>query len=63
MHLYILHRRGDRRGIISVFKDNKTYNVKLDGDNTKILNPKGLSKKEIKTIINKINYERIKTNE
>jgi glucan phosphoethanolaminetransferase (alkaline phosphatase superfamily) len=50
---YIMHRRGDQRGIISVFFNKKVYNVKLDGDYTKIID------KQNKQILNKINYDRI----
>ena len=52
---YIYHRRGDNRGIISIFENNKVYNIKLNGDKTAIIN----QDKEIPNIINKINYERI----
>lgn len=55
---YIVHKRADRRGVISVFNKEKTFNTLLDGDNTRLLEEN--SDKETKNeIINKINNERI----
>lgn len=55
---YIPYRRGDRRGTISVFDKNTIYDVQLNGDLTKIKNQR---ESEItRTIVNKINYERMK---
>ncbi len=58
---YTVYRRGDQRGIISVFSENKTYTIHLNGDNTKAENES--NSKVIRTIVNKINYERIKRQE
>lgn len=52
---YIFHRRGDQRGIISVFSNEIDFNVKLNGNMTKIIN----SNKNDE-VINRINYIRIK---
>lgn len=51
---YIIHRRGDQRGIISVFTKDEQFNIKLHGDKTRSLNGK-----ENKEVIEKINYSRI----
>lgn len=51
---YIIHRRGDQRGIISVFNENKIFNIKLNGDNTKIIEDE-----QNEEVLNKINYMRI----
>ncbi len=58
---YTVYRRGDQRGVVSVFSENKTYNVQLNGDNTKVKNEP--DSELIRTIVNKINYERIKRQE
>jgi phosphoglycerol transferase MdoB-like AlkP superfamily enzyme len=50
---YIIHKRGDRRNIITVFEKEKIYSVKLDGDSTNTLKYKN------EEIINKINAVRI----
>lgn len=52
-----IYRRGDRRGDITVFNKNTTYNVRLNGDNTKVTNHNKSNITE--DIVNKINYERI----
>lgn len=49
-----LHRRGDERGIISIFTQNENFNVKLLGDDTH-----ALSNNEHQNIVQKINYSRI----
>lgn len=51
---YILHRRGDQRGIISVFIKQNAYNILLNGDDTSFL-------ENIKydEVLNKINYSRV----
>lgn len=51
---YIVYRRGDKRGVISVFSKDINYNVILNGDDTYIDHQKNNI-----NIINKINYERI----
>lgn len=53
---YILHKRADRRGVISIFENKQVYNVMLGGDDTKFLNKTNNDKQEI---LDKINYERI----
>ena len=58
---FTVYRRGDKRGAITIFNKNDTYNLRLNGDKTKILNHK--SSNITKTIINKINFERIKHQE
>ena len=55
---FIIHKRADRRGVISVFNDEKVYNVLLDGDNTSLLEG-NIDKKTTREIIDKINNERI----
>jgi len=57
---YIVHRRGDNRGIISIFTPEQDYRVKLDGDNTKIVAGTASSDEIRSEIINKINWERIR---
>ena len=59
---YIIHKRADRRGVISVFNKEKVLNILLDGDDTRLLD-ENIDKKVRKDIINKINYERIKRKE
>jgi len=53
---YIIHRRGDIRGTISVFNKKDTYNIKLNGNYTSISS----KNKDSKKIISKINDTRIK---
>ena len=52
-----IYRRGDRRGDITVFNKDNTYNVRLNGDDTKVTNHNKSNITE--DIVNKINYERI----
>ena len=56
---YIAHRRGDNRDIISIFTSEQDYRVKLDGDNTKIVEGTPSSDEIRSEIINRINLERI----
>jgi lipoteichoic acid synthase len=56
---YIAHKRGDNRDIISIFYGGRELRVKLDGDDTRILNPENLDDAILKLIVNKINNERI----
>ena len=56
---YIAHRRGDNRDIISIFTSEQDYRVKLDGDNTKIVEGTPPSDEIRNEIINRINWERI----
>lgn len=59
---YVVYRRGDKRGFISIFdKNNSIYNIKLNGDNTKVVNQR--SSDITKKLVNKINYERIQRQE
>jgi glucan phosphoethanolaminetransferase (alkaline phosphatase superfamily) len=59
---FLIYRRGDKRGTVSVFNQKgELYNVRLNGDDTKVTN-QSISD-STKTIINKINYERIKRQE
>jgi hypothetical protein len=51
---YMIHRRGDQRGIVTVLEDNKVLNIKLNGDNTRVID--GENNQEL---IDKINYIRI----
>ena len=51
---YIFHRRGDQRGIISVFSKTNDFNVKLNGNKTRVINNKSNNE-----VINRINYIRI----
>jgi hypothetical protein len=53
---YILHRRGDQRGIISIFKNDDDFNIKLHGDKTNFIE----NKFSDKNILDKINHIRIK---
>lgn len=52
---YIVFRRGDERGMITVFSENNLFNVKLKGDETSVINDVNQDNE----ILNKINYERI----
>lgn len=54
---FTLYRRGDKRGIITVFNQNRIYNLRLNGDNTGIIDQR--ESFITKTIIDKINFERI----
>ncbi|MEJ5168883.1 MAG: hypothetical protein WHU93_06925, partial [Arcobacteraceae bacterium] len=55
---YIVYKRGYQRGIISVFNNNLSLNVKLNGDETNVISE--LADDMIKSnIVDKINYERI----
>jgi|GEM_PF-753056 len=57
---YIIHKRADRRGVISVFNKKFEANVLLDGDNTNILDDNSYISDNIKNqIIDKINHLRI----
>jgi hypothetical protein len=56
---YIAHKRGDNRDIVSVFYGGREVRVKLDGDDTRILNPENLDDAIVKSIVDKINNERI----
>jgi len=56
---YIAHKRGDHRDIISIFYGGRELRVKLDGDDTRIVNPENLDDAILKVIVNKINNERI----
>jgi phosphoglycerol transferase MdoB-like AlkP superfamily enzyme len=55
---YIVYKRGDQRGIISVFNDTLSTNVKLSGDDTDVIS-KTTDDITSSIIVNKINYERI----
>lgn len=52
---YIAHRRGDERGIISIFLENKEFNIKLNGDKTSAVDTINYDK----NILDKINSTRI----
>jgi len=56
---YIAYKRGDNRDIISIFNDGRELRIKLDGDNTRILNPKNLDNSMVNLVVHKINNERI----
>lgn len=51
---FIAHRRGDERGMVSIFTPNNSFNLKLNGDDTKIL-----KEEQNIEILNKINLTRI----
>ena len=57
--IYIAHKCGDNRNIISVYYNDIELRVKLDGDNTRILNPGNVNETVLNMIVNKINFERI----
>jgi hypothetical protein len=56
---FIIHKRGDQRGVISVLYKKTIFDIYLNANNTKILNPNGLTNDEYNMIINKINYDRV----
>lgn len=51
---FVFYRRGDSRDLVNIFSSDTIYTVKLNGDDTKIVN----NQNKIE-IVNKINYERI----
>lgn len=51
---FISHRRGDQRGVVSVFSKEKDFNIKLYGDKTHFI-----SKEKDDLILDKINFSRI----
>jgi hypothetical protein len=59
---YIAHRRGDNRDIISVFTENDDFQVKLDGDNTRLSGDQAADQTTRQMLINKINALRIARN-
>ncbi|XOB62612.1 LTA synthase family protein [Campylobacterota bacterium DY0563] len=52
---YIVHRRGDKRGIVSIFTEKDEFNIKFYGDETHILDNSIYPE-----VIEKINFTRIK---
>lgn len=55
---WIIHRRGDQRDKISVFKDQEEYLIELNGDHTRLLLPHTLEANMELTLLNKINHLR-----
>ncbi len=56
---YIAHRRGDNRDIISVFTENEDAQIKLDGDDTRLIGNWPGDQARQKILVNKINALRI----
>lgn len=56
---FIAHRRGDKRNLISIFTDENTATVILDGDDTRITSVYPENMKIRTSIINEINSIRI----
>jgi hypothetical protein len=56
---YTTYRRGDQRDIVSVFSNNKDWSVKLDGDNTRVVNDNSPDQETKDSIKQKINAVRI----
>lgn len=56
---YILHRRGDNRDIISVFAEHDDYQVKLDGDQTRVIGQQVVTTDLQRILLEKINTLRI----
>jgi lipoteichoic acid synthase len=56
---YIAHRRGDYRDVISIFTDNQDYLVKLDGDNTRVIDNDAVSDAVEQELLNRVNAARV----
>ena len=52
---YIIHRRGDRRNLVTVLVDGVEYTVRLNGDDTDFM---GASPPNAAQVINYINFVR-----
>lgn len=56
---YILHRRGDNRDLVSVFSGTEAYQVKLAGDQTRVISQQVASAAQRQQLVDKINALRI----
>lgn len=58
---YAAHRRGDYRDIISVFTQDRDYRVKLDGDETRVVNAEGewASDEAKREVVGRVNAARV----
>jgi len=55
---HILHKSGSNRDRISIFSGNEEFQIKLDGDNTRLLNKPLLNRGLEELLVNKINTVR-----
>ncbi len=56
---YAIFRRGDYRNRVSVFTQDADYTIKLDGDNTRLIDTADVSEKVQQQIIDHINAVRM----
>ena len=56
---YIIHRRGDRRDMLSAFVGEKNLSVKLAGDKTRVLGKQRPEARDHDAILTEINRRRI----
>jgi len=57
---FILHRRGDNRDKVSVFSDEQSYLIKLDGDATAVVSPESTEPELRQTLVDQVNALRIR---
>ncbi|UCD31012.1 MAG: LTA synthase family protein, partial [Desulfobacterales bacterium] len=57
--VFIGHKRGEERSLISIFHGSDDILVKLNGDNTTVLSPSVIGSNIANEVLNKINHERI----
>ena len=56
---YIVHRRGDNRDRVTIFSKEQDFLIKLDGDDTRMINPNAVDVAVVKQLVNKVNAVRL----
>ena len=57
---YIAHRRGDHRAMVSIFGQDEVYLIKLDGDDTRIVEGGSLDVERRTRLVDRVNAARIR---
>jgi sulfatase-like protein len=56
---YVAHRRGDYRDVVSVFTEDKDYLVKLDGDDTRVVDGEAVGDEIKRELVGRVNALRV----
>ena len=56
---YILFQREDRKNLVTIFEQNKVHEMRIDGDNTKLITNLAIDKVQEKYFVDKVNSFRV----